>query len=362
MSPERVLFPASVVRGIHQVTRGIPRLINVLCDRMLLGAYGRNKSRADHAMLKLAAKEVLGEPYTVTPTWTWLAVAAAVGILVWAGGWLLGNYAVAPAPSPQVSAAPTVRHEPEPEPVAPPAAAAEPSGSTEIVPQSEVSAVAEPPDSGLPEATGIAVVMLPPGDSMVRLWGIYSEDPVPEEPCSAEVQSGLACFEGEAWTWDDLAHIDRPLSLEAITPERFSAEVLLLGMTGHSAWVLTTQGVSQVSLAALAPYWTGRYRFLWQVPEGFQNSLTLGQESDAVAAVATWFARLDGQPEPLADRRFNRVLQERVRLFQREHGLVDDGVVGLQTLLKLNEQLGVDITAEQARQRFQAAAAEGVEA
>ena len=50
MSPERVIFSSAVVRGIYKVTRGIPRVINVLCDRMLLGAYGRNKPRADHAM------------------------------------------------------------------------------------------------------------------------------------------------------------------------------------------------------------------------------------------------------------------------------------------------------------------------
>ena len=67
MNPERVVFTPSVVQGVHKVTRGIPRVINVLCDRLLLGAYGRNKSRVDHAMLKIAAKEVLGEPYSFTP-------------------------------------------------------------------------------------------------------------------------------------------------------------------------------------------------------------------------------------------------------------------------------------------------------
>ena len=360
MSPERVLFPASVVRGIHKVTRGIPRLINVLCDRMLLGAYGRNRSRADHAMLKLAAREVLGESYAVTPTWAWLAIAAAVGILVWAGGWLLGNHTATPAPSPQEQAAPLAQREPEP--VVPPAAVESSAGVVAASPEPELPAVAAPPAPEQPAGISISGIMLPPGDSVVRLWGVYSDAPAPAEPCSPEVQSGLACFEGEAWTWDDLARIDRPLSLETITPERFSAEVLLLGMSGPSAWVLTTEGVSQVSLAELAPYWTGRYRFLWRVPDGFENSLTLGQESDAVAAVARWFARLDGQPEPLADRRFNRVLQERVRLFQREHGLTDDGVVGLQTLLKLNEQLGIDLSAAQARARFEGTTAEGGEA
>ena len=72
-----------------------------------------------------------------------------------------------------------------------------------------------------------------------------------------------------------------------------------------------------------------------------------------VAEVAQLFARLDNQPQPLAGRRFNRALEQRVRMFQQQNALIDDGVVGAQTLLKLNEQLGVDVTAEQARKQLQ---------
>ena len=56
MNPAQEVFPAGVVRGIHRYTRGIPRLINVLCDRMMLGAYGRNLGRTDLAMLRIAAR------------------------------------------------------------------------------------------------------------------------------------------------------------------------------------------------------------------------------------------------------------------------------------------------------------------
>ena len=68
-----------------------------------------------------------------------------------------------------------------------------------------------------------------------------------------------------------------------------------------------------------------------------------------VAAVARLFARLDGQPAPLAERVFNGALETRVRLFQAQHGLAVDGVVGLQTLLKLNEATGVDVDSEAVR-------------
>ncbi|NND67258.1 MAG: general secretion pathway protein GspA, partial [Halioglobus sp.] len=58
--------------------------------------------------------------------------------------------------------------------------------------------------------------------------------------------------------------------------------------------------------------------------------------------------------EPLASELFNEHLEERVRLFQREHALQSDGVVGQQTLLKLNEALGLALTAEAARGQLMA--------
>jgi general secretion pathway protein A len=195
--------------------------------------------------------------------------------------------------------------------------------------------------------------MQPSGNTLARLWTLNSEQPAPEFPCLDGLQYGLACAEGEVWTWDELAAFNRPLSLETITPERFSAEALLLGIEGARAWVWTEGGVAQVSLAELAPYWTGRYRFLWHPPQGFTKPLAVGDDSPVVAAVAQLFAQLDKQPQPLAGTRFNRALEQRVRMFQKQHALIDDGLVGVQTLLKLNEQLGVDVTAQQARMQLQ---------
>ena len=99
MTPDREIFPPAVVRGIYRHTRGIPRLINVLCDRILLGAYGRNKNRADRAMLRLAVQEVLGEEGAAPDRrgWYW-ATAGVLGLLVAGGGWwyLQGQTAAVP--------------------------------------------------------------------------------------------------------------------------------------------------------------------------------------------------------------------------------------------------------------------------
>ncbi len=54
------LFPASALRRLFRLTGGIPRLINVVCDRALLGSYVQGKDRVDAATLAKAAGEVFG--------------------------------------------------------------------------------------------------------------------------------------------------------------------------------------------------------------------------------------------------------------------------------------------------------------
>lgn len=347
MSPEREIFPAGVVRGIHKKTRGIPRLINVLCDRILLGAYGRNTTRADNAMLKIAVREVLGEPIAKSRSWTRVALVSAA-VLVGAGSWWwLGNEA-------GQQSIQSVQLPMSVEAIGVDSGAAE---ETVLVPEYRVeipqAQVPQPQtDIALPETDVLSAALLPPGSAMSKLWLAYGARDAPAVQCPRAQHDGIACLQAEALTWDELADFDRPLVLDMVTPDRFSAQVLLLGFQGDLAWVLAGDVVRQISLIELAPGWTGGYRFLWHPPAGFEHALALEDDSPVVAQLALLFARLDGREQPLSGQRFSSELQMRVRLFQQQFGLADDGVVGVQTILKLNEQLGIDATAEDLRNLF----------
>jgi general secretion pathway protein A len=352
MSPDRVIFPASIVRGIYQRTRGIPRVINVLCDRILLGAYGRNKTRADQSMLKLATREVLGEVPSASVSWRWPTAIAAVLLAAIGSWWFLQEFARPSAPSVALERSPVTPQieAPVPDMASGPEPVFAPAMPREKIPVAvqEVETETERVQSGASSDW-----LLPPAVAMSQLWVLYSDSLEPESVCAVPVQSDVSCIERKASTWDELLKFDRPLLLEMITPARFAAAALLLGMDGRSAWVLTPRGVSEVNLVELGPLWTGRYRFLWHPPAGFDGPIALGEDSAVVTQVAELFARLDGQQSALADSRFNAALQQRVRLFQLEHNLEDDGVVGVHTLLVLNEQIGIDATAAQARNQLQ---------
>lgn len=355
---DREVFPKKVVRGIHRVTRGIPRVINVLCDRILLGAYGRNKTRADMGMLKQAAAEVLGEqaPASSNLRGWWVVVALVLAASVAVAGWyyLADN---APGRSAEVAAAPGAAPEGAArvsEASAAQARATEPATAELRAPADASSAgvVAPVPAQSAPSSQTLDSALLAPSLAMNQLWSLHAVATAPAKPCPRAAFLGVACVAAQAQTWNEVALYRRPMVLEIITPERFAAEVLLLEIEGSNAWVYTPQGEMAVPLARLAPLWTGNYQFLWRPPAGFSQPLTLGDAGPAVTEVAQLFARLDGQAEPLTDSAFNAPLQQRVRLFQRANGLSSDGVVGLRTLLQLNEQLGMDVTPALARLRL----------
>jgi general secretion pathway protein A len=87
-------FDAASVQRIHVLSRGVPRRINLLCDRALLGAYSGSKPQVDVAIVDKAAAEVKGEmPPRIrgaarhTPR---RRIAAALGLGVVAGAALFG--------------------------------------------------------------------------------------------------------------------------------------------------------------------------------------------------------------------------------------------------------------------------------
>lgn len=345
MTADRVIFPQRVVRAIYRQTRGIPRLINLLCDRILLGAYGRNRSRADIPMLRLAAREVMGEDLHAPAVRGWLPWAALLLLLaLGAGAFLLWQQGVERSPEPLATAVPT----PQPEP-------------SQVMPPSEPSQVMQPPESSQvdPQAadtvsavsSDVAVAAPPPGvpgllspaEAMATLWSVHSSEPFTSDPCGDGPVAGLACVSDRALTWDQLAVLERPILLQMVTEDRFAAAAVMLAIEGRRAWLLDRQGTAvSVNLASLAPGWSGDYRYLWRPPVGFDKPLSRGDRSEVVAEVARLFARLDDQAQPLARNLFNESLEQRVKLFQRASGLEDDGVVGMQTLLKLNAALEID--------------------
>ena len=78
----RSLFNKGAIAMIHKLSQGIPRLINLLCDRSLWIAYGENKSVVDKNTVIKASAEALGEEYKPTPWWQHKGVKITTTLLL----------------------------------------------------------------------------------------------------------------------------------------------------------------------------------------------------------------------------------------------------------------------------------------
>ncbi|MCG8673409.1 MAG: AAA family ATPase, partial [Pseudomonadales bacterium] len=61
----RAIFPKKTLKTLYQITKGIPRIINLVCDRAMLGAYSKSQRVVSPDILKSAAEEVLGKQQLV---------------------------------------------------------------------------------------------------------------------------------------------------------------------------------------------------------------------------------------------------------------------------------------------------------
>lgn len=323
----QTLFPPAVVREVHRLSGGIPRLINLLCDRALLGTYGRHRQQVDKAMLKLAAAEVLGDSElesSKSRLWPWVAVLVLAVLLT--GGWLWQS-ALLPSqllPQGRVLA---VEHN-----VVDQAA----------IPATEPAVVSEPSTAAVKPVAARAWYREQSAATTALL--AYLELPVTLRDCQPE--QSWRCQREQVISWDAVEQINRPGVIGLLTPAKQQRYAVLLALDSEQALVLmASQGTPQtISLSELGPLWTGEYSYFWRAPPGYLQPLSLGSNGPAVSWLAQQFAELDRQSQPLAVDQFNAALQTRTVLFQRQQGLNDDGVAGQQTLMKLNEQQAGTLT------------------
>jgi general secretion pathway protein A len=169
-------FDRPARQRIYKWSRGVPRRINLLCDRALLGAYAQGLARVDSATVDKAAAEVFDKPrglpwqrWREQPWWAWggglVSGAALVGLLVWAAsGPPKRSAVVAPAVAPASAAAsgpasaPTSAPVPAPTSAPVPAPASAPvSGPAPATP----AATATPPSASLAATAGAKAAAAP---------------------------------------------------------------------------------------------------------------------------------------------------------------------------------------------------------
>ncbi len=75
-------FDRKALQRIHDIARGVPRRINLLCDRAMLGAYAHGKTGIDTEIVEKAAREVFGKSEPNGPDRSRFGTGAGLGLVI----------------------------------------------------------------------------------------------------------------------------------------------------------------------------------------------------------------------------------------------------------------------------------------
>jgi general secretion pathway protein A len=307
------IFTRGALSELHRVSGGIPRLLNVIGDRALLGGYTRDQHVVNRALVRRAATEVFGR--RVLPVWLpWLAGGAAAAVLVAATVFIWNR---------QQSGTPAT------------AAVAAPAAT--LVP----AAQPPPPPADLPGLLRAATDDADAEHALARLlplWGAHYAPDI-DDACAQAAQQGLQCLD-ETGGIAMLRSYNRPAVLALQDETGAVHQVVVTWLGAERARLMVGDTEHEVPLAQLEPRWDGAFVLVWKPPQPDLPELTLGGRGDAVRQLRQRLQQWAGvAPDQNGSELFDEPLRQLVLQFQRSSGLTADGVAGSRTQALLDARL-----------------------
>jgi general secretion pathway protein A len=365
-------FERAAMQRIHQRARGVPRRINLLCDRALLGAYALGRNRVDVAIVDKAASEVFdkGVPSAAAPSArpsrlkpaALLAAGVVLGgsaigaLMAWGGLGSRGEPTLASAPAAAASAALAAASG-----ASAAGAGAGPAASSALSPQaaadgpanpggSTADAALEPTAAAAKAEADATMAELDPGPQpllpdaaaawreLAPSWKLAVDGS--GDPCLAAQRQRVRCFNTKG-TLALVRQLDRPVIL-TLQGESERPVYALMTALGPQSATLRVGAVSQtVALRSLARIWHGEFATFWRTPPGYDGKAIAGDDGATARWLTRQLAKVEGEDAPKS-RAEAPSLKARVAAFQLQQGLQPDGLAGPVTLMQINRAVGID--------------------
>jgi general secretion pathway protein A len=342
-------FDGKALKRIHHFARGVPRRINLLCDRAMLGAFASGQATVSQRIVDKAAGEVFDQPAGKSSSaklWRYGYAVAALGLVAGASMVVVARLSppMAGAPSVAVAELPApVAAAPVPSPSAPASSASPPSSASASASASAADAlgISLPPAPPSAPPPGPPTLLRDENQAWRELAQAWKLTPGEGAPCQAFAREQVRCFSSNT-SLSLIRHLGRPGIVKLDSRSTSPSYALMVALTPESATLRAGSTEQTVTLAALAARWDGDFSTLWRVPAGYTGPINDGQGGPAVEWVSARLATLEGKA-PAADRPVqNAAFKARVRAFQVAQGLPPDGLLGPLTFMQLNRTGGVD--------------------
>jgi general secretion pathway protein A len=322
------LFKESAINKIFQYSKGIPRIINIICHCALLGAYSSDARAITPPIIKRAAKETLAFKND-NASWLMPLLATFIFSCLAAGLYYQHNQANNHTPPKTKTALSEIL---------PDKAAIKPPTPIKV-------ATTAPKPIAIPQTTPFPAWLDNPALTLnagianaLKLWGKETSTNKPVD-CNYAQQLGMNCLFDKG-NWKDLLAYNRPVVLEfSLSPDLKRYALLTAIKNGQPT--LTFEHDKVFPLGDVLSFWDGYYVMLWQPPKPAMAMLFPGQSSENVAWLRQQLTKIDGISAVTKNPQFfDAALKARVINFQRAHHLAQDGKVGMQTIFHLDNATG----------------------
>ena len=367
------IFSRGAKQKIFNASKGIPRLINVLADRALLGAYSQEKSRVDSKLIKQVIKEVLGEDKrlkkdkkTGNSNWKFIfPLIASVGVIgVALGSWLSGNdllssFNFANKQNQNIVTTNSVSAETASQEIVDVSneKTSENIDKIEAVTSTVLASNMVEPEITIKSERTIEVLTQPLSDAismhvsqtnadsainnLLSLWGKNSLDSN-ENLCVNIKTINMRCLYRNS-NWESMLRQKRPVILELYDSNEVIHHVVMIGADQNKVKLDINQNEIFVSLEEVVSAWRGDYLMFWQPDRKFlRDTLYYDLSGDDVLWLKEKLQFLNIKPSTnMNDFYFGANTKRQVQAFQQLAGLLADGIVGSETYVAINNQLGL---------------------
>jgi len=320
-----VPFDRPALRRIHQLAQGVPRRINLLCGRALLGAWAHGLRQVNRAVVNQAAVEVFGTDTQRASLWRLRPDPYLAGAVCLIAGAVLTWWSMAPMQA-----------------VKAPATALSASAPSPTI---AVGAGIKPAAPDTPDSMDTLLTQLPKDinsawNTLAPSWQLPTDT---TDPCSTAAAQQLQCFRTSHLTLPVLRQLGRPGIVGLRANNGAPVYAVLVGLDEQTATLRMGADLHRIRVTALGRLWNGDFATYWRAPPGY-SPVTRGGSTPAVfQELARQLAQLDGTPlstAATATTGLDATLKERVRDFQRAHGLEPDGQPGPLTFMQIESALG----------------------
>ena len=384
----RPIFIHGVIKGLYKYSGGVPRLINVICDRALLGCYVQNKHHIDKPTLVGAAREVLGENKAaeiktkMKPQQIKLLAFVAVLLVSIALVFYFFDFQLKSATEKnneietavsQKNASLETQVINENTNEVDEIKNAEQKTTLENIKLNEAVAENTPPvalekvesdamsgaikeqqvtvDNEREENKGKIQRFIIWPDSSQRLrsnfqsyqalferWQYKYNILTNGTPCFYAKTKGLSCMHEES-DIQSLREFNRPAVLTLYDDLNRRQYVTLIELGESMAKIVMAGKIQNVPIEQLLFYWKGEFSFLWRKPPGYVDLIRPGNSGDVVLWLSKVMSEINKQPTNNPQSYYDKELVNQVKAFQASEGLASDGVVGVKTLMRINQNV-----------------------